>query len=36
MQNTSTQKKTESLTLATAAVLYFLALVAFSFWFTQR
>ena len=36
MQNTSTQKKTTALTLVTAAVLYFLALVVFSFWFTQR
>jgi len=36
MQNTKTQEKTQRLTLATAAVLYFLALVLFSLWFTQR
>jgi hypothetical protein len=34
--NTNVQKRTELFTLATAAVLYFLALVLFSLWFTQR
>jgi hypothetical protein len=35
MQKTRMQDKTEFATIATAAVLYFSALVMFSYWFTQ-
>jgi hypothetical protein len=36
MQNTSIQKKTQVAAITTAAVLYFVALVLFSLWFTQN
>jgi len=36
MQNTSIQKKAQVAAIATAAVVYFVALVLFSIWFTQN
>jgi hypothetical protein len=36
MQNTRLQERTELITTAIAAALYFVALVLFSFWFTQH
>jgi hypothetical protein len=35
MQKLNTQEAGENATLAAAAILYFCALVLFSFWFTQ-
>jgi hypothetical protein len=35
MQKIDMQQATENATLAAAAVLYFSALILFSFWFTQ-
>jgi hypothetical protein len=36
MQKIDMQQAGENITLAAAAVLYFTALVMFSFWFTQQ
>jgi len=36
MQNTSIQEKAQVAAIATAAVVYFIALVLFSLWFTQN